>query len=159
MKIRRELLCSVALSLSAGVLVGCDGKSDVVAEVVPFDRICSQEKWKNVALEGYFSIRRVSCRGMKSKKTGRTLTQECSVTMYATPSEAGPPVLVWLDGIDGDEKFNKIVPPPRNFGAEDFKVYDNDQKLIPVGNKVRVTGSLRKTDDCQMSVVRLDVVP
>ena len=152
-------MCSVAVSLSAGALVGCDGKSDVVAEVVPFEKICSQEKWKNVSFEGYFSIKRISCRGMKSQKTGRTLTQECSLTMYATPKESGPRILIWLDGIDGDKKFNKILPPPRNFGAEDFKVYDNDEKLIPLGSKVRVTGSLRKTDDCEMSVVRLDVAP
>ena len=152
--VRRKLF---ACALSSLTLAGCDGKSDATGELVPFDKVCAYEKWKDVAFEGYFGIRRVSCRGMKSQKSGRTLTQECSVAMYAAPGETGSPISVWIEGIDGDKKFNKIAPPPANYRADDFKVYDNEQQLIPLGSRVRVTGSLRKTDACELSAARFDV--
>lgn len=152
-------LSLVFLSLFIAIFfAGCaeQGKSEIVAEVQPFDKLCAFEKWKNVAFEGYISPQSVDCEGRKSRTSSSIY--ECTFKVFSNPQETGNSILVTIKTQNGEKKFNQIVTPPANYKTEDFKVYDNEEALIPLGSKVRFTGMLRKADECQMDAVRLDVV-
>ena len=67
----------------------------------------------------------------------------------------GAGVKLWIDVVDGDKKAGRMYAPGDNYRAEDIKLHDQSGKPIPLGGKVRFTGTLRKTDICEMSVVEV----
>lgn len=157
MKKLKTLIASIG---AAALFAGCseNGKSDVIAEVQPFEKLCSFEKWKNVAFEGYISPTSVDCKGTKGKRSSTTSINECTVRVFSNQQETGKSILVTIEAQQGDTKFNEIIVPPSNYKVEDFKVYDNEEKLIAVGSKTRITGTLRNIDQCHLDAERLDVV-
>ena len=146
--------------VSISIMFGCaeNGKSEVVAEILPFEKLCTVEKWKNVAFEGYISPTSVDCKGTKRRRSSTTSINECSVKVFSNPQETGKSVLVTINAQQGDSKFNEITVPSNNYKVEDFKVYDNEEKLIPIRSRTRITGTLRNTDECHLDAERLDVV-
>jgi hypothetical protein len=146
---KRLLLPVVAVLFFAS----CGGPSHVSAEVVPMDKVCSYEKWKTVAVEGYLAPQTMSCeRGRK----GGVLW--CSFRVYANTSLTGTNISVQIpiaSLING--KNNRMDDPPSR--AEDLHIYDNDGNPIPPESKIRVYGTLPKSSVCEFGLVdRIDRV-
>ena len=137
-------------------LASCGGKSNVTAEVVPMDKVCVQEKWKTVAVEGYLAPDTMACERASRKR--RSGVVWCSFKVYSDKNLNGAnisveiPITGWING-----RNNRMDGPPSR--GEDLRIYDNDGNPIPSGSRIRVFGELPKSDRCEFGLVeRIDRV-
>ena len=132
------------------LVTGCGGPSTDTGEVVPISQVCSYEKWKTVAVEGYLSPDIMHC---ERASKGRRGIIWCTFRVYQTPDYAGAslsvqiPITSWLNGK------NNHMEEPGNTG-KNVQIYDNNGNLIPTGSKVRVFGELPKSDFCEFGLAK-----
>jgi hypothetical protein len=164
-----KILLKISLAFAALLLAaGCGGRSNVTGEVVPIERVCAYEKWKDVAVEGYLAANTMKCnKGKKGAILG------CAFLMYPNADRTGTgfPVYImtagWLDGknnrIENPQQYTSDLitrdgqgnPLPKN----NLLIYDNDGNLIPPDSKIRVFGTLPKADRCEFGLAnRIDRV-
>ena len=147
MKGRNLLILLFAVLLFAG----CGGKSNATGEVVPMDKVCTYEKWKTVAVEGYIAPLSMVCERASRKKTSGIAW--CFFKVYADPGLTGPNISVQIPTIDPlNAKNNSMENPPER--AEDLRIYDNDGNAIPLGSKIRVFGELPKSERCEFGFAK-----
>lgn len=147
MKLRNLLVSFSAVLL----LAGCGGKSNVTGEVVPMDRVCAQEKWKTVAVEGYLAPLSMVCERASRKRTSGIAW--CFFKVYADPGLTGPSISVQIPTIDSlTAKNNSMEPPPER--TENLRIYDNDGNALPPGSKIRVFGELPKSERCEFGFAK-----
>jgi hypothetical protein len=142
-----------ALILLSAVLVfaGCGGKSNVTGEVVPMDKVCSYEKWKAVAVEGYIAPLSMVCEKASRKKNSGIAW--CFFKVYSDPGLSGPSISVQIPTTDPlNAKNNHMEDPPAR--PEDLRIYDNDANPIPAGSKIRVFGELPKSERCEFGFAK-----
>jgi hypothetical protein len=127
--------------------------------VLPFDKVCAFEKHKKLMFDGYLDLQKMSCKGTRNKRTNKISNAECSIVINATARPAakgGAPLTAWVSVVDGDKLPNRMHWPADKYKAEDLKIHDSAGTPVPVRNKLRLTGTLRKTDDCQFSVSQIE---
>lgn len=147
----------VVLMCAALMLAGCGGKSNVTGEVIPIDKICSYEKWKTVAVEGYFAPLSMVCEKASRKKTSGIAW--CFFKVYTNPALTGPNISVQIPTTDSLSARNNRMEPPTE-RPEDLRIYDNDGNTIPAGSKLRVFGELPKSEICEFGFAkRIDRIP
>jgi len=147
MKVRN----AVILLCAALLFVGCGGKSNVTAEVVPMDKVCSYEKWKTVAVEGYLAPLSMVCQKTSRKKTSSY--SWCSFKIYPNPDLTGPSISVQIPTTNAlNARNNSMESPPER--VEDLRIYDNDGNAIPAGSKIRVFGELPKSERCEFGLAK-----
>jgi hypothetical protein len=149
-------LNALVLVCEALMLAGCGGKSNATGEVIPMDKICSYEKWKTVAVEGYLAPLSMVCEKASRKKTSGIAW--CFFKVYANADLTGPNISIQIPTTDSlSANNNHMEPPPER--VEDLRIYDNDGNPIPVGSKIRVFGELPKSDRCEFGFAkRIDLI-
>ncbi|HEX8251335.1 MAG TPA: hypothetical protein VF599_24395 [Pyrinomonadaceae bacterium] len=164
-----KILLKISITLAALLLAaGCGGKSSVTGEVVPIERVCAYEKWKDVAVEGYLAANTMQC---KKGKKGAILG--CAFLMYSNSDRTGAGFPVYIMTTGSLEGKNNRIENPQQYASDlitrdddgkplpknDLRIYDNDANLIPPESKIRVYGTLPKADRCEFgSANRIDRV-
>ena len=147
MKLQDTLVAFVFLSM----FTACGGKSNATGELVPIDRVCSYEKWKTVAVEGYLAPQSMVCEKGSRKKTSGIAW--CFFKVYADPNFVGPSISVQIPTIDAlTARNNSMDAPPARM--EDLRIYDNDGNPLPANSKIRVFGELPKSDKCEFGFAK-----
>jgi len=142
-----------ALFCAAVFLAGCGGRSDAAGEVVPIDRICAYEKWKTVAVEGYLASIPTACKRGKNRRGRELGILWCHFNVYAERTLTGPSLSVEIPTMTWYGARNNTVENPLGL----MRLYDNDANPTPPGSRIRVFGTLPKSDRCQFGLVeRID---
>ena len=133
------------------LFAGCGGKSSATGEVISLDKICSYEKWKTVAVEGYLAPQTMACEKVGRKKTSSVTW--CDFRVYAKQDLTGASITVRIPTTNMlNGKNNSMENPPSRM--EDLRIYDNDANPIPFGSKIRVYGELPKSDVCEFGLAK-----
>ena len=153
MKLRK----AVVFVCAALMFTGCGGKSNATGEVVSMDKICSYEKWKTVAVEGYLAPLSMVCEKASRKRTSGIAW--CFFKVYANPALTGPNISIQIPTTDSLSANNNHMETPTE-RPEDLRIYDNDGNAIPAGSRIRVFGELPKSDRCEFGFAkRIDRIP
>jgi hypothetical protein len=151
-QMKRTLAVFSILLLSTG----CSSRSSVTGDVVPISQVCTYEKWKTVAVEGYLAPDSIRCERVGNKR--RRGIVWCALRVYQTPDHIGAslsvqiPIAGWLNG------YQNHMDDPDDSG-NDLRIYDNEGNVIPVAGKIRVFGQLPKSDKCEFGLAtRIDRV-
>lgn len=162
-----KILLKISITLAALLLAAnCGGKSSVTGEVVPIERVCSYEKWKDVAVEGYLAANTMQCnKGKKGTVLG------CAFLMYSNVERTGANLPIYIATTGSLEGKNNRIENPQQYASDllvrggdgkplpknDLQIYDNDGNLIPPDSKIRVFGTLPKADRCEFGLAnRID---
>lgn len=164
-----KILLKITITLAALLLAAsCGGKSSVTGEVVPIERVCAYEKWKDVAVEGYLAANTMQC---KKGKKGAILG--CAFLMYPNADRTGASLPVYIMTTGSLAGNNNRIENPLQYTSDmltrdadgnplpknDLRIYDNDGNLIPTNSKIRVYGTLPKADRCEFGLAnRIDRV-
>jgi hypothetical protein len=153
----RKLRNAVGLVGVALMFVGCGGKSNATGDVIAMDKICSYEKWKTVAVEGYLAPLSMVCEKASRKKTSGIAW--CFFRVYGNSALTGPYISIQIPTTDSLSARNNRMESPTD-RPEDLRIYDNDGNAIPAGNKIRVFGELPKSERCEFGFAkRIDRIP
>lgn len=141
---RLKILIALAALLLAA---SCGGKSNESGELVALERACAQEKWKPIAVEGYLAANATSC---KKNKKGSILG--CTFLLHANGDWRGASIPVYISsGGAFDSKNNTL--------GDKGEIFDNDANPIPPNSKIRIHGTLPKSEVCEISLAnRIDRV-
>lgn len=162
-------LLKISVTLAALLFAAsCGGKSSVTGEVVPIERVCAYEKWKDVAVEGYLATNTMRCeKGKKGAILG------CAFLMYSNANRTGASLPIYIMTTGALDGKNNRIENPQQYASDllkrdgdgkplpknDLRIYDNDENLIPPDSKIRVYGTLPKADCCEFGLAnRIDRV-
>lgn len=143
---------------------GCGGKSSAASAdtVVPIEQVCTLEKGRFVAIEGFIAPNTMVCEKALDKKTAGIIG--CTVMVFSNPNKTGTSIPVYiLVGKLMDDKNNRIENPAKYTGDLQFfdsrgnpipkqglRIYDDRGNLIPKDGKIRIYGKLPGSNKCEL---------
>jgi hypothetical protein len=158
------LLLFIVLLLFA-LSAACGGKSELTGEVVPIEDVCSIDRTKPVAVEGYIEPKTMRCERAANKK-GSGMAG-CTFRMYEDAGQMGASLLVYISASNWLSAKNNRIEKPESYTGDlqfydgkgkplpkkDLRIYDNDGNLIPPASKIRVYSLLSNSDKCEFRPV------
>lgn len=160
------LIPFIVIFIVSSMFMGCGGKSDIAGEVVPLGQVCSFEKAKPVAVEGFLATNTMRCERASRKKSAGIVG--CTFDVYENSDRTGAKIPVyilktgWFGGknnrVENPEDYNGEVVFRDKYGTplpkKELKIYDNNGNPIPAASKIRVYGTLPNADRCEFSLAQ-----
>lgn len=148
---KSNYLLKICVLAAAVLAAGCGGKSDITGEIVPIRQVCSYEKWKPLAVEGFIAPDTMRCKRVAGKRN--VGLAGCTFTVYENENRtgAGVPVYIMTSGWM-DAKNNRIESPDAS--AKNLRIYDNDGNPLAPNAKIRVYGTLPNSNVCELSLAQ-----
>jgi hypothetical protein len=127
-----------SLSLIALLLAVASCKKKEPAELVAFDRVCTDPKYDAPSEKGLAGAKRMAVEGYLGPPDGlfTRCGDDCDLRLLPT-REVTPGGLTVFFRVGSDD--NQMEKLPNRYSAADVKLHSDDGKTLVVGSKIRVT--------------------